>query len=61
MVAFLHESASLEPRFKSMPCLPDDETDRFYQSLTKKTEVNAMSEALTKGNIFHHTILLICE
>jgi hypothetical protein len=49
MVAFLLESACLDPRFKSMPYLQDDETERVYQSLAKKTEeVNAMCEALTK-------------
>ena len=52
VMTFLHESSFLDPRFKAMPYLLDEETERVYQSLIKKAEkINQMSEAVTKVKI----------
>ena len=51
-MTFLHESFCLDPRFKAMPYLLDEEKERVYQSLINKAEkINQMSEAVTKVKI----------
>ena len=44
MMLFLRESSCLDPRFKAMPYLDDEERDKVYKSLAQKAEdVNQMA------------------
>ena len=52
VMTFLHESFCLDPRFKALAYLLDEEKERVYQSLINKAEkINQMSEAVTKVKI----------